>query len=297
MHESARASPVTARSSTTEWNGRALTLIDTGGVDLEDTAELARLVHAQVRAALADADVAVLVVDARAGLRPGDLDLADLLRALAAAGDRRRQQDRHRARPAARGRVPRARAGRTGRRVGRPGARHRRPARPDRRACAAGRPTTPAADADAVRLAVIGRPNVGKSSLVNRFLGADRVIVSELAGTTRDCDRHAAGVRRPRALVLVDTAGLAPPGEGLGVGRVLHRAALPPRRRARRRRAGRVRRDRWDHRAGPADRRARDAQRLRHRARAEQVGRRATTSISTTSGPGRTRSFDCARAC
>src|SRR5437660_9652999 len=56
----------------TDWNGRALTLIDTGGVDLEDRAELARAVHDQVMAALADADAAVLVVDARAGARPGD---------------------------------------------------------------------------------------------------------------------------------------------------------------------------------------------------------------------------------
>src|SRR5205807_1410112 len=64
----------------TEWNGRTLTLIDTGGVDLQDTAELAGMVHEQVRAALADGDAAVLVVDARAGLRPGDHELADLLR-------------------------------------------------------------------------------------------------------------------------------------------------------------------------------------------------------------------------
>ena len=63
-----------------EWNGRPLTLIDTGGVDLEDTAELARLVQGQVRAALAEADAAVLVVDAKAGLRPGDLDIAEELR-------------------------------------------------------------------------------------------------------------------------------------------------------------------------------------------------------------------------
>ena len=64
----------------TDWNGRSLTLIDTGGVDLDDRAELAAAVHEQVRAALADADAAVLVVDARAGARPGDHEVADLLR-------------------------------------------------------------------------------------------------------------------------------------------------------------------------------------------------------------------------
>ena len=63
------------------------------------------------------------------------------------------------------------------------------------------------AEDDAVRLAVIGRPNVGKSSLVNRFAGAERVIVSPVAGTTRDA------IDLPiefegRSLVLVDTAGL-----------------------------------------------------------------------------------------
>src|SRR5437660_7578835 len=64
----------------TEWNGRPVTLIDTGGVDLDDRAELQREVQSQARAALADAHVAVLVVDAKAGLRPGDHELADLLR-------------------------------------------------------------------------------------------------------------------------------------------------------------------------------------------------------------------------
>src|SRR5205807_2120987 len=61
--------------------------------------------------------------------------------------------------------------------------------------------------AEVVRLAVIGRPNVGKSSLVNRFLGTERVIVSERAGTTRDSIdtpmRHDG-----RDVVLIDTAGL-----------------------------------------------------------------------------------------
>src|SRR6202161_17843 len=64
----------------TEWNGRALTLIDTGGVDLEDRDSLAQQIQEQSRAALADADAAVLVVDARAGLRPGDQEMAELLR-------------------------------------------------------------------------------------------------------------------------------------------------------------------------------------------------------------------------
>src|SRR5579871_755128 len=64
----------------TEWNGRELTLIDTGGVDLEEREDLAREIQAQARAALAEADAAVLVVDARAGLRAGDLDMAEMLR-------------------------------------------------------------------------------------------------------------------------------------------------------------------------------------------------------------------------
>src|SRR5450755_3625710 len=64
----------------TDWNGRSLTLIDTGGVDLEDDGVLARQIQAQARVALADADVAVLVVDAKAGVRPGDEEMADLLR-------------------------------------------------------------------------------------------------------------------------------------------------------------------------------------------------------------------------
>jgi GTPase len=190
----------------TDWNGRALTLIDTGGVDLDDRAELARAVHEQVQAALADADAAVLVVDARAGLRPGDHEVADLLRrgdrpVLVAANKIDSVRD-----------IPLA---------------------AEFHALGLGEPVAVSAsqglgtgdlldrivelvpesaeqehaDEDAVRLAVIGRPNVGKSSLVNRFAGAERVIVSPQAGTTRDA------IDLPiefedRRLILVDTAGL-----------------------------------------------------------------------------------------
>jgi len=190
----------------TEWNGLTLTLVDTGGVDLEDSAELARLVRDQVRAALADSDAAVLVVDARAGLRPGDHEIADMLRrsplpAIVAANkidtaaDLPLAAEFHRlglGDPIA---VSAAQGLGTGDLLDRiaelaPDA--------DRQADE---------DDDAVRLAVIGRPNVGKSSLVNRFVGAERVIVSEQAGTTRDAIDLPLSFEG-RELILIDTAGL-----------------------------------------------------------------------------------------
>jgi GTP-binding protein len=191
----------------TEWNGRRLTLIDTGGVDLEDHDDLARLVQDQARAALADADVALLVVDARGGLRPGDLEIADILRrgtlpVVVAANkidsvrDLALTAEFHAlgfGDPIA---VSAAQGLGTGDLL-------------DELAALA--PDADADDdpdgADPVRLAVIGRPNVGKSSLVNRFLGADRVIVSPLAGTTRDAI-DLPFTYRDREFVLIDTAGL-----------------------------------------------------------------------------------------
>ena len=63
-----------------EWNGRRFLLVDTGGVDLEERDSLARAVQLQARQALGEADVAVLVVDSRTGMRPGDAELAAELR-------------------------------------------------------------------------------------------------------------------------------------------------------------------------------------------------------------------------
>jgi len=188
-----------------EWNGRRFALIDTGGVDLEDRDELARSIQEQARAALADAQVALLVVDARAGVRPGDLEMADLLRrsripVLVAANKVDTVQDVPLAaefhalglgEPIP---VSAAQGLGTGDLLDR---------------VVAALPADDAAqeDEDVVRLALIGRPNVGKSSLVNRILGAERVIVSAVAGTTRDAiDLPFA--YEDRRLVLVDTAGL-----------------------------------------------------------------------------------------
>src|SRR3954447_18122012 len=151
----------------TEWNGRALTLIDTGGIDLEDRDQLARQIQEQARAALADADAAVLVVDARAGLRPGDEELAQLLRraplpVLVAANKVDTARDLPLTAvfyglglgdPIA---VSAAQGLGTGDLL-------------DRIAALAPDAGDDPEETDAVRLAVIGRPNVGKSSLVNRF--------------------------------------------------------------------------------------------------------------------------------
>src|ERR1700733_13014929 len=189
----------------TEWNGRALTLIETGGVDLEDRDSLAQQIQEQSRAALADADAAVLVVDARAGLRPGDQEMADLLRraplpVLVAANKIDTVRDMALAGefhslglgdPIA---VSAAQGLGTGDLLDRMGA-----LAPD------------AADEDggddAVGLALIGPPNGGKSSLLNPFAGSERVIVSPVAGTTRDAIDLPISFNG-RELILVDTAGI-----------------------------------------------------------------------------------------
>ena len=127
-----------------------------------------------------------------------------------------------------------------------------------------------------VRLAVIGRPNVGKSSLVNAFLGSERVIVSELAGTTRDAIDTRLEVDG-RHVLLIDTAGIRRRTKVAGT--VDYYAQLRSERAAERADVAlrRLRRRGGRHRRGPAGRRAGDEDRLRDGGRAEQVGRRATT--------------------
>ena len=189
-----------------EWNGRLFTLIDTGGVDFADEDPLAGSIRDQARAGLADADVAMLVVDARAGCRPGDDEIANLLRrsgqpTLVAANkcdtavDMSLAAEFHRlglGEPIA---VSAAQGLGTGDLLDR-----LVELLPDESEDGAD-------DDDTIRLAVIGRPNVGKSSLVNRFAGEERVIVSELAGTTRDAIDLPLEVDG-RRLVIVDTAGM-----------------------------------------------------------------------------------------
>jgi GTP-binding protein len=188
-----------------EWNGTNFLLVDTGGVDLADADPITRQVATHARAAIADADLVLFVVDARAGITPGDEELAQILRAakkdvlvVANKVDDPAQESLA---------LEFFRLG-----FGEPApisALHgtgtgdlldevvsRLPGRSRREL-----------PEDAIRVAILGRPNVGKSSLYNRLLGEERTIVSELPGTTRDSIdtilEHGG-----RTFQLVDTAGL-----------------------------------------------------------------------------------------
>ncbi len=191
-----------------EWNGLSFDLIDTGGVDLADSDQLARAVQAQAQAAIEEAEVILIVVDARSGLGPGDAELADLLRrsgrpVVVAANKIDRPDDEALA------------AELHGLGLGDPlpvSANHGLGTGDllDRlvELLEAQRGDAVEGDEDGIpRVAILGRPNVGKSSLLNALLGSERVIVSERAGTTRDPVDTEAEVEGKR-IVLVDTAGL-----------------------------------------------------------------------------------------
>jgi GTPase len=188
-----------------EWNGLAFELLDTGGIDLADESELAEDVQRQARLGIAEAEAVLLVVDGRAGLRAGDAELAKTLRGggvpvLVVVNKADRPGDEHLA----------AEFHKLG--LGDPvavSATHGLGSGDllDRVVELLGERPPPEPGEEPVHVAVVGRPNVGKSSLVNAFLGSERVIVSERAGTTRDAIDTELEIDG-RAVLLVDTAGL-----------------------------------------------------------------------------------------
>jgi GTPase len=203
------------RSVECEWNSLRFDLIDTGGVDLADADDLARAVQAQARAAIEEAEVVLLVVDARSGLGPGDAELADLLRrsgrpVVVAANKVDRPEDAHLT----------AEFNALG--LGEPvpvSATHGLGTGDllDQLVEQLRAPGVEASESDehVPGIAILGRPNVGKSSLLNAILGSERVIVSEQAGTTRDPIDTEAEVEGDR-VVLIDTAGLRRRGKVAG---------------------------------------------------------------------------------
>ncbi len=191
-----------------EWNGVPFTLVDTGGVDLAAEDSLSAAVQSQARSALDEADAALFVVDARAGVGPGDAELADQLRradvpVLVVANKIDQSENEFLAAelyelgvgevwP-----VSAAHGHGTGDLLD--------------ALVEALADVTPEAgageDEDAIGVAIIGRPNVGKSSLLNALLGSERVIVADQPGTTRDAIDAELSFEG-RDLRLIDTAGL-----------------------------------------------------------------------------------------
>ena len=190
-----------------EWSGRRFLLVDTGGVDLADPSPITRRVADQARRAVEEADLILFVVDAKAGITPGDEELAEILRRARKpvvvlankVDDPRRDLDAVEFHALGLGEpVPLSglHGYGTGDLLDRVVA--------ELEATGAGREEV---GEEAVRVAILGRPNVGKSSLLNAIVGEERVIVSDVPGTTRDSIDTV--VRRgATTFVLVDTAGL-----------------------------------------------------------------------------------------
>src|SRR5574337_81225 len=191
--------------ATVEWRGRAFTVGDTGGLEPGAGSGLAAQVLTQVRQAVQEAALVIFVVDAREGLTPLDEEIARLLR-----------------------RDVRARIVVAPNKVDRPS--HETLASEFFRIgfdeiCPVSAehglgvaelcdvivealpPAEVTPEQKAIRVAVVGRPNAGKSSLVNRLLGQERVIVSEQPGTTRDAI-DTPFTYNDTPYILIDTAGL-----------------------------------------------------------------------------------------
>ncbi len=188
-----------------EWDGRTFTLIDTGGIDLGAEEGFFALARRQAEIAVEEADVVLLVVDVRAGLVPADLEVAEALR-------RSNKPVLVVANKADDGNLALAASEFFALGLGEPipvSAEHGRGIADLLDRLVVHLPSVAAEEdaGDDIRIAVIGRPNVGKSLLVNRLVGEERSIVTDVPGTTRDAidtriERD--GVR----FTFIDTAGI-----------------------------------------------------------------------------------------
>jgi len=197
------------------WQGRELTVIDSGGWQAKPQTTLDEMVKQQVEAAINQADVIIFLTDAKEGLIPADEEIADMLRAAGKPAvlavnkmDSVKQEELL------------ADFYRIG--LGRPiaiSAYHNRGIDELMNAVLAFLPPSTASfvEPEEAKLAIVGRPNVGKSTLLNALLGDERAIVHEAPGTTRDA-LDAIVHWDDKKLLLIDTAGIKRRGRaGTGV--------------------------------------------------------------------------------
>ena len=186
-----------------EWQGRAFWLVDTGGLIEDSVLPMDVAIKRQVREAIAEADLMLFMVDAKAGLHPSDSRILDMLRGsrkpwlvVANKVDDPKSTDYFEFFNLGAGDVLPVSAT-NGKNSG------------DLLDAIVARlpETAEEPGPETLRIAVIGRPNVGKSSFINRLLGEERLVVSDTPGTTRDSiDTPFTYHQRP--FIFVDTAGL-----------------------------------------------------------------------------------------
>jgi GTPase len=185
-----------------EWGGWSFWIVDTGGITDDPRAAMDLEIRRQVQQAIDEADLLLFVVDARAGLHPVDHRIAEILRGsgkpflvIANKVDDPRSTDYYEFYELGAG-DPIPVSAVSGKQSG------------DLLDVVVGNiPEVPGEDDTSLKIAVIGRPNVGKSSFVNRLLGEDRLVVSDEAGTTRDAIDTRMRYHE-RDLIFIDTAGL-----------------------------------------------------------------------------------------
>ncbi|WP_219836518.1 ribosome biogenesis GTPase Der [Paenibacillus sp. R14(2021)] len=193
-----------------EWNGRAFSIVDTGGIEIDGEDEIMKSVRMQAELAIEEADVIIFMVDAKAGLTHADDEVAQMLLrsrkpivvAVNKVDNLNRRDDIYEFYNLGFG-DPIAISGSHGMGIGDllDAAVEKLPEIEEEHY-----------DDDVIRVALIGRPNVGKSSLVNALLGEERVIVSDVAGTTRDAI-DTPFERDGQKYVLIDTAGMRKRGK------------------------------------------------------------------------------------
>ncbi len=189
----------------TDWAGREFIIIDTGGIRFEEGDIFAREVKLQAELAIEEADVIIFVLDAQQGLSTEDEQVADILRRsgkpVVLAANKVENFDRQ---------LDYYEFYKLG--LGDPipvSAMHGLNTNDllDRVIAQFAPPKEYEEKDNAIKIAIIGRPNVGKSSLVNAFLGEQRVIVSDIPGTTRDAIDTPFRYNNTD-YILIDTAGI-----------------------------------------------------------------------------------------
>ncbi|WP_159882976.1 ribosome biogenesis GTPase Der [Paenibacillus puerhi] len=193
-----------------EWLDREFSIIDTGGIEIEGEDQIMRSVRMQAELAIEEADVIVFMVDAKAGVTPSDSEVAEMLfrakKPVIIAANKvdnlSRVDDIYEFYSLGFGEV-----------VGISGS-HGTGIGDLLEAVTAHFPETTEDEygEDVIKVALIGRPNVGKSSLVNALLGEERVIVSDVAGTTRDAI-DTPFEKDGQKYVIIDTAGMRKRGK------------------------------------------------------------------------------------